>query len=363
MYNISKHNPNDPIICLAIETSCDETGTAIVRQQKTDAVPEIISSTVASQIDVHALTGGVIPEVAAREHASVIVPLIRRVMDEAGLKQNDISAIAATVAPGLMPALAVGVAAARTLSFAWQKPVVPIHHLEGHIYSALLSADSKEAIFKSLPALALVVSGGHTMLIAVQAPIQYRVLGTTVDDAAGEAFDKVARLLGLPYPGGPALSRLAAEGNPAAYPFPRPMLHSGNLNFSFSGLKTAVLYTLKDIPANEQSVHLADIAASFQQAVIDVLAGKTEAAIKQHHPQTILLSGGVAANTLLREKMQQLSDANGLTLKIAPLNLCGDNAAMIGQIAVNALRAGRAISWQEIDAAARRSIEDFSAPS
>ena len=318
---------------LAIETSCDETGVAVLRQVG-DSI-KVLASAVASQVNIHKLTGGVVPEVAAREHVAIIQPLIKDVLSKARLTSappdkggaGGITAIAVTVGPGLVPALSVGVTAAQTLSFAWQKPVIPVHHLEGHIYSALLqSAEKKQNIKFQIPntnifpLLALIVSGGHTMLVAMSGHLQYKVLGSTRDDAAGEAFDKVARLLGLPYPGGPALSQLAEQGNPKAFSFSRPMLHSGDFDFSFSGIKTEVLYKLRElnigtggttgrIPArgNSEGTHSErsrgvgeaeldvglerprrdrtrgdqikkDIAASFQQAVVETLVKKTAAA-------------------------------------------------------------------------------------
>lgn len=357
----------ESITLLAIETSCDETGVAVVR--KTGETIEVLSEAVASQVDIHALTKGVVPEVAAREHVAVIRPLIHDVLTKSGVKPDELSGIAITVGPGLQPALAVGVTAARTLSLAWNKPLVPVHHLEGHIYSALLAphpnpllgkGEGAEGIF---PALALIVSGGHTMLINITGHLQYEVIGSTRDDAAGEAFDKVARLLDLPYPGGPALSKLAQQGRRDAFNFPRPMLNSGDLDFSFSGLKTAVLYALRDIPEDKRAAAKANIAASFEQAVVDTLVIKTKQAIAIHRPAVILLAGGVAANALLREQLQELADTTGVPLRIAPLKLCGDNATMIGQVGVFAYEQDRQLSWTEIDAFARLNISDFKSPS
>lgn len=313
----------------------------------------VLAQALASQVDIHAETGGVVPDVAAREHTKVIGPLIRKVIRESRVKLQDVDAIAITVGPGLMPALAVGVQAARTLAFALNKPIVSVHHIEGHITSALLSAEESTDVF---PALALIVSGGHTMLIRVDDWLRYRVLGQTRDDAAGEAFDKVARLLKLPYPGGPQVSKLAEQGNPEAFAFPRPMVHSGDLDFSFSGLKTAVLYALRDNPG----VNNSDVAASFQAAVVDSLIAKTKQALDQDTYKTLLLAGGVAANKLLRDKMTELATQENIELWIAPLELCGDNAVMIGQVGLIALTAGRVASWQDVDAQARVPIEAFS---
>jgi N6-L-threonylcarbamoyladenine synthase len=337
---------------LAIETSCDETAVAVVQKQGEGV--QVLAEAVASQVDVHALTGGVIPNVAAREHAAILPSLIKNVVEKSGVAKEDLGAIAVTIGPGLQPALAVGVNAARTLSFALEKPLVPVHHIEGHIYSALLLG---EPVF---PALALIVSGGHTQLILITNHVQYELLGSTRDDAAGEAFDKVARLLGLPYPGGPHVSQLAKNGNPEAYAFTRPMLHSRDLDFSFSGLKTEVLYLWRSLSVAEQEQKKADIAASFEQCVVDTLVTKTKQAVAAVSPKVILLAGGVAANTRLREAFTQITKEVAMPLRIAPQALCGDNAVMIGQAATYAWERGRTIDWREIDAEARPSLARFS---
>lgn len=369
---------NKSTTILAIETSCDETGLAVV--QKSGGEIKVLSQALASQIDIHKETGGVVPEVAAREHTKVLRPLLQKVLKEArgGLprearasERSGVDALAVTIGPGLIPALAVGVTAARTLAYVWNKPIVPVHHIEGHIYSALCAekaqspkhkiqinsksqTNSKFQIpdSKNFPILALIVSGGHTMLIEMQEHLRYSILGETRDDAAGEAFDKVARLLDLPYPGGPALSKLAEQGNSKAFDFPRPMMHSKDLDFSFSGLKTAVLYALRDHP----EVSKQNIAASFQQAVIDSLVGKTVQAFDQLSPKVVLLAGGVAANSLLRAELKKSVESRGGELRIAPLSLCGDNAVMISQAGLVAFDAGRKISWKDVDAQARISI-------
>ncbi len=375
---------------LAIETSCDETGIAVM--SKEDKTIKVLSQAVASQIDIHKMTGGVVPEVAAREHVSVIRPMIEDALKEAQISGPELDTIAVTVGPGLMPALSVGVTAARTLAYAWNKPLVPVHHIEGHVYSALLntvssskyqvssrakqfpisrarSADdahlqpatynlpTNKAVF---PALALIVSGGHTLLIKVTQHLKYQIIGSTRDDAAGEVFDKVARLLGLPYPGGPQISKLAEQGNPAVFAFPRPMLHSGDLDFSFSGLKTAVFYTLRDMPPENIEAKKADIAASFQQAVVDSLTAKVRAALQAANYKTVLLAGGVAANKLLRQQMLKTAQSADKALSIAPVSLCGDNAVMIGQVGLIAMEAGRQISWRQIEPVARPPLESFS---
>lgn len=349
----------EPTTLLAIESSCDETGVSVVRK-KGDEI-QVLSEFVTSQASIHEATGGVIPEVAAREHLNVIGPMITSAMKQAACVPQDIDAIAITVGPGLMPALAVGVQAARTLAYAWGKPIVPVHHLEGHIYSALLS--KRESTTYNLqpttfPALALIVSGGHTMLIEIPNHLTYKILGETLDDAAGEVFDKVARMLGLPYPGGPHVSRIASDGNPNAFAFPRPMINSGDLNFSYSGLKTAVLYQVRELKVTERI--RADVAASFQAAVVDCLASKLVQAMQGKEYKSILLAGGVAANPALRTRIQAEADKLNMPLLIAPASLCGDNATMIGQAGLFAYEAGRTKHWKDIDAIARISIESFS---
>lgn len=356
------------ITILAIETSCDETGLAVV--QKDHGEIKVLSQVVASQVDIHAETGGVIPEVAAREHVKVLRPLLQKILKEASLDKGrlggiSLDAIAVTVGPGLIPALAVGVQAARTLVYTWHKPIISVHHIEGHLYSALLQPLQPTTYSlppNSFPALALIVSGGHTMLIEMQNHLQYRVLGETRDDAAGEAFDKVARLLDLPYPGGPAISQLAERGNPEAFNFPRPMIHSRDLDFSFSGLKTAVYYALRNSSLDKGrpgGISSEDVAASFQQAVVDTLVAKTLQAYKKVQPRVVLLAGGVAANTLLRRQLQTVIESHGGRLRVAPLSLCGDNAVMIGQVGLFAFAAGRTLSWQTLEAKARIDIETF----
>lgn len=338
-------------IILAIESSCDDTGIAVV-QKEGDAV-SVLASLVTSQ-DIHAATGGVIPEEAAKEHLRVIGPMITATIRDAKISKDDIDAIALTVGPGLMPSLAVGVQAGKTLAYAWNKAVVPVHHIEGHVYSALLTA---EAMF---PALAVIISGGHTMLIKVENHLSYTILGQTRDDAIGEVFDKVARMLGLGYPGGPKVSKLAEAGNPNAFHFPRPMEHSHDLDFSYSGLKTAVLYQLQDMGEAITEKNKADIAASFQEAICDSVARKIEYALKQDEYTSILFAGGVAANTALRNRIATIAQNHTIPLRVAPQELCGDNAVMIGEVGIYAYEAGRVSAWKDIDAVARISIEEFS---
>lgn len=350
------------ITLLALETSCDETGVAILNRVG-DTI-KVLSSKVASQVDIHKLTGGVVPEVAAREHASIIRPMIAKVISDSKVTGENLDAIAVTIGPGLVPALSVGVTAAQTLAYAWQKPIIPVHHLAGHIYSALLTKDYNLKT-NNFPALALIVSGGHTMLVKMAGHLQYQVLGSTRDDAIGEAFDKVARLLGLPYPGGPALSKLAEQGSSQAFQFSRPMLRSGDLDFSFSGIKTEVLYKLRELNMGTGGPKTrANVAASFQQAVVETLVAKTKEALRPvrqaqgkqaqgQQYQLVLLAGGVAANKLLRQQMQSMADELDIPLRIAPPELCGDNAIMIGQAALFAYQKNRTNSWRDIDAHAR----------
>ncbi|MFA5995602.1 MAG: tRNA (adenosine(37)-N6)-threonylcarbamoyltransferase complex transferase subunit TsaD [Patescibacteria group bacterium] len=300
---------------LAIETSCDETSVAVMQDDK-------ISYLTASQIDVHKLTGGVVPEVAAREHVQVIMPLIEQILKQTNLTGQQLDRIAVTTGPGLITSLMVGVETARTLSYSWHVPLFSINHIEGHIAANFITQPNIE-----YPAIALVVSGGHTELLFMPKPATYELIGKTRDDAAGECFDKTARILGLAYPGGPEISKLATQGNAAAFHFPRPMLDSGDYSFSFSGLKTAVLYFKRDNP----NANLNDICASLQQAIVDVLVKKTMKAIKQYQVKTLLVGGGVAANPLLRQTCRDALQcvSTPVTLCIPALEYCTDNAAMI----------------------------------
>ena len=363
-------------IILAIETSCDETGVAVVRKEEQKV--GVLADKVASQIDIHKETGGIVPEVAAREHVTIIQPLIKQVFKESNINPKDIDAIAVTVGPGLMPALSVGVTTAQTLAFALNKPIIPVHHLEGHIYSALLGGNEKNQSKTGIPntkyqipntnwpVLALIVSGGHTMLVKMKNHLQYQILGSTRDDAAGEAFDKVARLLGLSYPGGPAISEAAKGGNEEAWNFTRPMLQSGDLDFSFSGLKTELFYTVRDLEGVRYSndkvpgTLVSDLAASFQRAAVDTLIAKTSQAIEQIQPKLLLLAGGVAANQMLRRDFQELAQQNKLPFRIASQELCGDNATMIGLAGIYAYESDRIKQWSDIDAQARVDLEEYS---
>jgi len=324
---------------LGIETSCDETAAAVVADGR-----EVRSSVVASQTKLHEKYGGVVPEIASRAHIENILPVVTEALERAGVGKDEIDAVAVANQPGLTIALVVGVTTAKTLSFMWHKPLIAINHLHAHLQSAMLNEESLE-----LPAVALIVSGGHTCLYEATSPLELRLLGTTIDDAAGEAFDKVATILKLPYPGGPIIERLGKQGNPKAIDFPRSMMGRGSLDFSFSGLKTAVLYHCRGQDMQGQNMvdamteqQIADIAASFQAAVIDVLVKKTKRAAEQIGARTILMGGGVAANGTLREAMQKMADRSRppRRLLVAAKQYCTDNAVMVASLAYHKYKAG-----------------------
>lgn len=335
---------------LAIESSCDETACAIV-----DGF-EVRASVVASQIEVHARFGGIVPELASRHHLTAIVPVIEEAMERAGVASfAELDALAVTDGPGLVGALLVGVQAARGIAAATELPLLGIHHMEGHIFSALLG-DHERAARSFEPHLALLVSGGHSELVDVRGLGDYAILGATRDDAAGEAFDKVSKMLGLGYPGGPIIDRLAAEGDPAAIAFPRAMLSdSKNLEFSFSGLKTAVLVHIEEHGQPASRGHLADICASFQAAVVDVLVTKARRARARVGRRRIHVVGGVSANRGLREAFAAAAVADGFELEIPPLRYCGDNAAMIAAAAAARIAAG---ARPRVDVAASVALDD-----
>ena len=322
---------------LAIETSCDETAIAVLDAQKikNGAVFSILSNLVASQIKVHAPFGGVVPNLAKREHRKNLPILLKRALKEVelpnGSSTSKLDAVAVTYGPGLEPALWEGIEFAKKLAKKWKVPLVPVNHLEGHIYSALMH-ETRFAIHDSnlFPLLTLIVSGGHTELVLSKKHLDYKILGETLDDAVGEAFDKVARMLGLGYPGGPKLAKLAEQGNPKAINFPRPMLHSKDLNFSFSGLKTSVLYRLRELGKIGAKTKT-DIAASFEEAVVDVLTKKTLEALKQYRPKTAALGGGVAANDRLRKELPHklIAESYQTNILLPEKIFTGDNAAMI----------------------------------
>lgn len=324
-------------IILAIETSCDETAAAILRGSLKTKQPKfkLLSSVVKSQIAIHQKTGGVVPEVAARAHIQNILPVTQKALQDAKMELEDIDYLAVTSGPGLVVSLIVGTEFAKGLSLATGKPLVPTNHMAGHLYSVFHERPEK---VKS-PVLAIVVSGGHTMLMLMKSFDNYKVLGETVDDAAGEAFDKVARLLRLPYPGGPEISKLALDGK-TDVKFTRPMLHENNFNFSFSGLKTAVLYYMDKLPKPLKRQTKADIAMSFENAVVDVLISKALRAAKKYKAHTLTLSGGVAANVKLRETLKQAAQENNLDLRVPPFELCTDNAGMIAIASYFKLRQG-----------------------
>jgi len=308
---------------LAIETSCDETAAAVVRGGR-----ENLGDAVASQIDLHARFGGVVPEIASRSHQEVVDLIIDEALGRAGLRLKDIDALAITQGPGLPGALMVGMATAKAIAYAARKPLIGVNHLEGHIYANLFTHPELEP-----PFIALVVSGGHTILAYVERPGSYEVLGQTLDDAAGEAFDKVAGYLGLGYPGGPILERLATQGDPKAIKFPRAMLNTPDYDFSLSGLKTAVLYYVAKKRAAGEELNLPDLAAGFQAAIIDVQVQKTIRAVEDREAETIVLAGGVAANTALQRALTAAAEPRGRRLYYPPLDLCTDNAVMIGAAA------------------------------
>ncbi|MDQ1465613.1 MAG: tRNA N6-adenosine threonylcarbamoyltransferase [Actinomycetota bacterium] len=301
-------------LVLGIETSCDETAAAVVRAGR-----DMISSTVATQAERHAPYGGVVPEIASRAHVELVNEVIERALIEAGIELSEVDAVAACHGPGLAGALLVGVSAAKALALVTGRPYVGVNHHEGHMYAALLDDPTLEP-----PFLTLVASGGHTLLVAMRGHGRYETLGQTVDDAAGEAFDKVARFLGLGYPGGPAIDALATRGDPNAVAFPRPMLDDGD-DFSFSGLKTSVVTYCRRHP----DFDVADVAASFQEAVIDVLVTKLLRAARRAEVDTVVIGGGVAANSALRLRVVEEGERAGLRVVVPSMGLCTDNAAMI----------------------------------
>ena len=379
------------MLILAIETSCDETCAAVLQDGRM-----VLSNIISSQIGLHRKTGGVIPEVAAREHLKNIIPVIKKTLNSAKLSPNNIDLIAVTQGPGLIPALLIGTNAAKTLAYLWKKPLIGIHHIEGHIYANFLSekisviSNFQFPISKQIqnskiqkqteipklkaksskikfPILCLVVSGGHTQLVLMKKHLDYEIIGETLDDAAGEAFDKVARILGLGYPGGPAIAKAAdiwtsdvqmQKGHPMSIHFPRPMIGSDNFNFSFSGLKTAVLYETKKRPALlKNKSYVSELCHEFQQAVIDVLVSKTIRAAKKYQPKTILLAGGVSANAELRNQLGEAvkRDLSEIKYYIPDTKYSLDNAAMIAAAAYyryRSIKNKKALdkNWQSLEA-------------
>jgi N6-L-threonylcarbamoyladenine synthase len=321
---MSKFIVNESTVILALETSCDETAASVVMGGN-----DVLSSIVSSQIEIHARFGGVVPEVASRAHMEALIPVMQSAITEAGILPSRIDAVAATAGPGLIGALLVGVSAAKSLALVWDKPFVGVNHLEAHLYAGLLDDPTLE-----FPLVVLLVSGGHTMIIEMRGHGDYTVLGRTIDDAAGEAYDKVARYLDLGYPGGPVIDRIASQGNAEAIDFPRAMEHDG-LNVSFSGLKTSVINYVKKNP----DVANVDVAASFQAAVVDVLCTKTIRAAQQIGAKGIVLGGGVSANSLLRAQMSERGAAAGFKVALPSRAMCTDNAAMIAAAAWHRLGA------------------------
>ena len=324
-----------PMLVLGVETSCDETSAAVVSDGRS-----IRSNVIASQIDLHAAYGGVVPELASRKHVELVLPVIDEALREAGVSLADLDGIAVTHGPGLVGALLVGVSAAKALAFAASKPLVGVHHIEGHIAANYLAFPDLEP-----PFLALVASGGHSHLIAVETATRHVVLGRTRDDAAGEAFDKVARVLGLGYPGGPNIDRMASDGNEKAFSFPRVQFPDAPFDFSFSGLKTAVIQTVNTMRMRGVALPIADLCASFQQAVVDVLVDKAVLAARTAGYNTICLAGGVASNRSLRRTLEARGAAAGLRILVPPPILCTDNAAMIACMGTLRLRLGQRSGW------------------
>lgn len=315
-----------PSLLLALETSCDETAAAVVHRDR-----RVLSNVVATQHELHERYGGVVPEIASRAHLERMLPVIAEALREAGVRLSDIGVVAVATHPGLVGSLLVGLTAAKSLALACNLPLVTVNHVAAHLYACRMSAGPD--VF---PAVGFVVSGGHTHLFDCESAVELKLLGCTLDDAAGEAFDKVAQILGLEYPGGPQIERLARSGNPRAFPFARTFLNDARLQFSFSGLKTAVLYAARGIPGSRETPiemspqRAADLAASFQAAAVDVLVGKCEQALKQTGRQTLCVGGGVAANGVFRNALSEMAGRRGARLVIAPRELCTDNAAMGG---------------------------------
>jgi len=338
---------------LGIETSCDETGVAVY-----DAVQGLMAHEVYSQIELHARYGGVVPELASRDHIRKLLPLVEATLDEAGLNPGDLDGVAYTAGPGLIGALLVGGTVAEGLAMGWGIPAVPVHHLEAHLLTPMLEEPSPE-----LPFVALLVSGGHTMLVDVDQPGVYRILGQTLDDAAGEAFDKTAKLLGLPYPGGAALAELATRGQSARFDFPRPMLKKPGLDFSFSGLKTAVMMAVRKLEAGPDGLtenDRADIARSFEEAVVETLVKKSLRALDASGRKTLVVAGGVGANRSLREQLKTTLSEQGAQVFYPRPALCTDNGAMVAYAGFLRLQAGQ-VSDGEVRAQPRWELEELPA--
>ena len=336
---------------LALESSCDESAAAVLDDRQ-----GLLSHALFSQVELHRIYGGVVPELASRDHVQRLLPLVEQALAEAGTSPEGLDGIAYTAGPGLIGALLTGAALARSLAAAWGLPTVGVHHLEGHLLAPLLEPDPPP-----FPHVALLVSGGHTMLIEARGIGEYRLLGETRDDAAGEAFDKSAKLLGLPYPGGPHLARLAERGRPGAYEFPRPMLDRPGLEFSFSGLKTAVLLAVRALPAGAGEAERADIARALEDAVVDTLVAKAMRALESSGLDALVVSGGVGANLRLRAKLQSEARRRGARVYHPRLEFCTDNAAMIAVAGLARLAAGER-DGPGIGARARWPLESLRPP-
>ncbi len=326
---------------LGIETSCDETSTAVVSREG-----RLLSLVIASQTDLHARYGGVVPEIASRAHLEALIPAVRECLSEAGVVYRDLAGVAVTRGPGLVGSLLVGLTAAKAMALALDIPLLAVNHLEAHIYANFLHHPGLEP-----PLLAFVVSGGHTLLVHMIEHRRYRVLGETLDDAAGEAYDKIARVLGLGYPGGPEIDRVSRRGDPHAIPFPRALIRDGTYNFSLSGLKTAVINYVRKLEEKGERIPVEDVAASFQAAVVDVQVRKISRAAEETGVNTVVLAGGVAANRWLREKLEEELTARGVGLYYPPPALCADNGAMVAYLGWRLLEEGEVASL-DVDAAA-----------
>ena len=333
-------------LILGIETSCDETAAAIVEDGK-----KIISNVVASQISIHQKYGGVVPEIASRKHVEFIIPVIDKALDESGKRITDLSAIAVTYGPGLIGSLLVGLSVAKAMAYAKNIPLIGVNHLEAHIYANFLEHNEIKP-----PFICLIVSGGHTSLVYIRHFGEYELLGQTKDDAAGEVLDKIAKFLNLGYPGGPIIEKLAKEGDPSSIQFPRPILNDKSYDFSFSGLKTAVIYYIKELKKENKNIPVSDILASFQQAVTDVLVGKTIKAALKFKTKQIVLAGGVAANSSLRRQIKE--KANLLSIKVfyPSISLCTDNAAMVASAGYYKFKENKKSSLS-LDAVSRLPLE------
>jgi N6-L-threonylcarbamoyladenine synthase len=331
-YNVIEIRNSKPI--LGVETSCDETGVALLRWDPEQPGRGLLSHALFSQIALHAEYGGVVPELASRDHVRKLLPLVREALKAAGLTPADLGGVAYTAGPGLVGALLVGASAARAMAWALGVPAIGVHHMEGHLLAPLLEDDPPEP-----PFVALLVSGGHSMLVEVKAIGEYRILGDTLDDAAGEAFDKTAKLMGLPYPGGPALAKLAEQGTPGRFRFSRPMVDRPGLDFSFSGLKTQVLLAWQASDKSEQT--RADIARAFEEAIVDTLAIKCRRALDATGAKRLVIAGGVGANKRLREQLAQAGAADGFRVYFPRLAFCTDNGAMIALAGAIRLAAGQ----------------------